>query len=230
MTRSRISSPVVPPCRIRSRSVRYRSPRCCLRVTTPSSAAATLASISAIAFKVSFSIVHSPHTVALSHYTAWSDYRHNTQRGRCRVVCFWSGRRNRSRIISSPSLGNFRDPGSHPRLMTRGPLRLSIPDAKRHSLFAAPLDHFGHAYSPTGELRDPASAPIASGLAKAHSAFSLSGRRESNPVFTNPNRTYYRYTTARHGTSPVCRILELARTSRAAGGGGGGAAHPACKM
>ena len=25
----------------------------------------------------------------------------------------------------------------------------------------------------------------------------LSGRRESNPVFTNPNRTYYRYTTAR---------------------------------
>jgi hypothetical protein len=27
-----------------------------------------------------------------------------------------------------------------------------------------------------------------------------------------------------------CRILELARTSRAAGGGGGGAAHPALKM
>jgi hypothetical protein len=27
-----------------------------------------------------------------------------------------------------------------------------------------------------------------------------------------------------------CRILEIARTSRAAGGGGGGAAHPACKM
>src|SRR3989338_9463888 len=27
-----------------------------------------------------------------------------------------------------------------------------------------------------------------------------SGRRESNPVFTNPNRTYYRYTTARPRT------------------------------
>ena len=27
---------------------------------------------------------------------------------------------------------------------------------------------------------------------------SVSGRRESNPVFTHPKRTYYRYTTARH--------------------------------
>ena len=26
----------------------------------------------------------------------------------------------------------------------------------------------------------------------------LSGRRESNPVYTNPNRAYYRYTTARY--------------------------------
>lgn len=36
--------------------------------------------------------------------------------------------------------------------------------------------------------------------------FILSGCWESNPVYTNPNRTYYRYTTARlwlYNTKPV---------------------------
>ena len=40
----------------------------------------------------------------------------------------------RSGIISSPPLGNFHDPGSHPRVLTRVPLRLSNPsrNVRRH--------------------------------------------------------------------------------------------------
>ncbi len=34
----------------------------------------------------------------------------------------------------------------------------------------------------------------------------LSGRRESNPVLTNPNRMYYRHTPARYRTPPVCAL------------------------
>src|SRR3989338_1475360 len=37
---------------------------------------------------------------------------------------------------------------------------------------------------------------------------SVSGRRESNPVLTNPNRMYYRHTPARHRTSPVCALQD----------------------
>jgi len=33
-----------------------------------------------------------------------------------------------------------------------------------------------------------------------------------------------------YGACPMCRILEIARTGRAAGGGGGGATHLAQKM
>src|SRR3989344_3662637 len=44
-----------------------------------------------------------------------------------------------------------------------------------------------------------------------------SGRRESNPVFTNPNRTYYRYTTARIRTSSANRTTTgLPRSQREA--------------
>gem|GEM_PF-4693289 len=69
------------------------------------------------------------------------------------------------------------------------PLRPLVFDAKERSSFAAPIAHFV-----------------------------LSGRRESNPVFTHPKRTYYRYTTARFrrvtGAPYRIRTYDLSNVNR----------------
>ena len=100
----------------------------------------------------------------------------------------------RSRIILVPSHNNFRDPGSHPRLLTRVPLRLSDPSRNMPPACCSSPQYFHCVRSAVSclPLLEPILAP--SDVARSARVVAFSSTSRFEPVGTlNPaHRAEYR--------------------------------------